>query len=106
MLDAPPARRLSDDRGLIRRDGKPDNLLRHLNRVTYVRAHAADLAKRLKLASVPEVQGLVVVDTPRPMIFVEANPPADARFVRRRDLPTIDWAPQRRGKHSGGKKSQ
>jgi hypothetical protein len=98
------ARRLSDYRGLMRRDGKPDNLLRHLERVSYIRAHATDLAKRLKLARVPEVHGLVVVDTPQPMIFVEAHPSADAHFVRRRDLPAIDWAPQQRSKRSGSKK--
>lgn len=87
------ARRLSDYRGQQRQDGKPDHLLRHLDRVGYVRAHAADLAKRLKLETVPEIHGLVVVDTPQPMIFVEANPSPDARFVRRRDLATVDWTP-------------
>jgi hypothetical protein len=87
------ARRLSDYRGQQRQDGKPDNLLRHLDRVGYVRAHAADLAKRLKLETLPEIHGLVVVDTPQPMIFVEANPSPDARFVRRRDLATLDWSP-------------
>jgi hypothetical protein len=88
------ARRLSDYRGQRRSNGKPDNLLRHLDRVAYVRAHAADLAKRMKLDAVPEVHGLVVVDTPQPMIFVEANPSPDARFVRRRDLTAVEWAPQ------------
>lgn len=87
------ARRLSDYRGKRRRDGKPDNLLRHLDRVAYVRAHVADLAKRLKLETVPEVYGLVVVDTPQPMIFVETNLSPDARFVRRRDLVSVDWSP-------------
>lgn len=87
------ARRLSDYRGLRRQNGKPDNLLRHLDRVAYVRAHAADLAKRLKLETVPEVHGLVVVDTPQPMIFVQANLSPDARFVRRRDLARVDWCP-------------
>lgn len=97
------ARRLSDYRGQPRSDGKPDNLLRHLDRVAYVRAHVADLAKRLKLDAVPQVHGLVVVDTPQPMIFVEANPSIDARFIRRRDLATIDWAPQSRGKQAAAR---
>jgi len=98
------ARRLSDYRGQQRHDGKPDNLLRHLDRVAYVRAHVTDLAKRLKLAIVPEVHGLVVVDTPQPMIFVEANLSPDARFVRRRDLASVDWSPAMpTGKRSGAR---
>ncbi len=97
------ARRLSDYRGL-KRGGKPDNLLRHLDRVAYVRAHAADLAKRMKLDAVPQVHGLVVVDTPQPMVFVEANPSPDARFIRRRDLATLDWAPQPRATRPQGKR--
>lgn len=100
------ARRLSDYRGQMRADGKPDNLLRHLDRVAYVRAHAADLAKRLKLNVVPQVHGLVVVDTPQPMIFIEANPSIDARFIRRRDLSTVDWAPQAKGKQPAQKRKR
>lgn len=98
------ARRLSDYRGQQRTNGKPDNLLRHLDRVAYVRAHAGDLAKRLKLDAVPQVHGLVVVDTPQPMNFVEANPSIDARFIRRRDLSAVDWAPQARGKQPAQKR--
>lgn len=98
------ARRLSDYRGQVRAGGKPDNLLRHLDRVAYVRTHAADLAKRLKLDAVPQVHGLVVVDTPQPMNFVEANPSIDARFVRRRDLPDVDWAAQPKGKQPAQKR--
>ena len=100
------ARRLSDYRGQLRAGGKPDNLLRHLDRVAYVRAHAADLAKRLKLDAVPQVHGLVVVDTPQPMIFVEANPSIDARFIRRRDLSAIDWAPQPRTKRDAARRKR
>jgi len=85
------ARRLSDYRGLKRSNGKPDNLLRHLDRVAYVRAHASDLAKRLKLSVTPEVHGLVVVDMPQPMVFVKSCLSPDAVFVRRVDIAGIDW---------------
>ena len=87
------ARRLSDYRGIKRRDQKPDNLLRHLDRVAYVRLNAEALANRMRLDTIPEVHGLVVVDTPQPMVFVEPHPSADARFVRRRDLAEVDWTP-------------
>ncbi len=85
------ARRLSDYRGLLRRDGKPDKLLRHLDRVAYIRKHAADLATRLKLPGIPEVHGLVVVNMPQPMVFVAVCPSHDARFVRCLDLSGVDW---------------
>lgn len=88
------ARRLSEYRGLPLPNGKPDNLLRHLNRVAYVRQHAADLVKRNNLPEVPEVHGLVIVDAPQPMTFVIASESKDARFVRADSLAEIDWTPQ------------
>ena len=88
------ARRLSEYRGLTLPNGKPDNLLRHLNRVAYVRQHAADLAKRNKLPEVPQVHGLVIVDVPQPMTFVIASESKDARFVRIDSVKEVDWAPQ------------
>ena len=89
------ARRLSEYRGLPLPNGKPDNLLRHLNRVAYVRQHAADLAKRNNLPGVPEVHGLVIVDVPQPMTFVIASESKDARFVQVDSLSELDWAPKR-----------
>ncbi|QTD57300.1 hypothetical protein [Parasphingorhabdus cellanae] len=86
------AKRLSEYRGLPLANGKPDNLLRHLNRVEYVRENAADLAKRNKLPAVPEVHGLVVVDVPQPMTFVTASDSPDARFVTVDALEEVDWS--------------
>ena len=88
-------RRLSEYRGLPLPNGKPDNLLRHLNRVAYVRQHAADLAKRNNLPDVPEVHGLVIVDVPQPMTFVIASESKDARFVQVGSLSELDWAPKK-----------
>lgn len=86
------AKRLSEYRGLSLANGKPDNLLRHLNRVEYVRENAADLAKRKKLPKVPKVHGLVVVDAPQPMTFVTATDSLDARFVTLDALEDVDWS--------------
>lgn len=86
------AKRLSEYRGLPLANGKPDNLLRHLNRVEYVRENAADLAKRNKLPAVPVVHGLVVVDVPQPMTFVTASDAIDARFVTIDMLAEVDWS--------------
>tara|TARA_Y100000815_G_scaffold274121_1_gene307271 strand:- start:20667 stop:24446 length:3780 start_codon:yes stop_codon:yes gene_type:complete len=86
------AKRLSEYRGLRLANGKPDNLLRHLNRVDFVRAHAADLAQRNKLPQTPSVHGLVVVDVPQPMTFVTASDALDARFVTVDSLSEFDWS--------------
>lgn len=88
------ARRLSEYRGLTLANGKPDNLLRHLDRVAYVRQHAADLAKRNNLSEIPEVHGLVIVDAPQPMTFVIGSKSEDARFVQVDALNEIDWTPK------------
>ncbi len=88
---AETARRLSEYRGLPLRSGKPDNLLRHLNRVAYIRRHAADLAKRNKLPDVPKVHGLVIVDVPQPMTFVAVCGSRDARFIMVDALSDLDW---------------
>lgn len=85
------AKRLSDYRGVPLKNGKPDNLLRHLNRVEYVRKHAADLARRNKLPTVPEVHGLVIVDVPQPMTFVIASDSPDARFALIDALDEVSW---------------
>jgi len=88
------ARRLSEYRGVPLPNGKPDNLLRHLNRVAYVRKHAGDLAKRNNFPEIPQVHGLVIVDVPQPMTFVIASESKDARFVTVDSLSEIDWAAQ------------
>lgn len=88
---AETARRLSEYRGVLRHDNKPDNLMRHLRRAAHIREHAEALARRYKLPTVPVVHGLVVVDSPQPMAFVETNPSPDATFVRLKDIFSVDW---------------
>ncbi|MES3106787.1 hypothetical protein [Sphingomonas aurantiaca] len=89
---AETTRRLSEYRGVPRHNGKPDNLMRHLNRVTYVRQHVAALARRYRLPTIPRVHGLVVVDSPQPMAFVETHPSSDAVFIRLRDIGNVNWS--------------
>jgi hypothetical protein len=61
---------LGDFRGELRADGKPDDLLRHLNRVDAIQAHPSELIRYigLNLTSAPE--GHVVFKNPVPMQFV------------------------------------
>jgi hypothetical protein len=60
---------LADFRGEIRPDGKPDRLKRHLERLDVLNAHAAEIAKELKLSSPMKLEGHLVFRNPVPMKF-------------------------------------
>lgn len=67
------AARMTEYKGVMLQDRhgkeKPDKMLRHLNRVRYLREHSALLGERLNLPSKPIVRGMMVVDAPQPMNF-------------------------------------
>lgn len=63
------AEQLSDFRGEIRTDGKPDHLRRHLDRLEVVRMYGERLARFLKLRSPAAIEGYVVFKNPVPMVF-------------------------------------
>jgi hypothetical protein len=60
---------LADFRGVIRTNGKPDLLKKHLDRVEVVTANAGIVAKRLKLAAPIRLEGHLVFKNPVPMRF-------------------------------------
>ncbi len=78
--EAEVAARMSEYRGKMRKGSRgqdrPDKMLRHLNRVRYLREHAARLGERLGLDGVPVVRSQMVVDAPQPMNFhmLEGDP--------------------------------
>jgi hypothetical protein len=86
------ARRLSEYQGKLTKKGKPDKLLRHLQRVAYIRNHASDLCGRLDLKTIPKVCGLVVVDAPQPMQQVTNDVGVDGTFVTLTDIARVPWA--------------
>lgn len=85
------ARRLSEYQGLTKANGKPDNLMKHLNRVDYVRKHASDLQSRFKLKQLPQVSGMVVVGSPQPMEMIAIKGGKDAVTVRKESLAQVPW---------------
>ena len=85
------ARRLSEYQGITKANGKPDSLMKHLNRVDYVRKHAADLKNRFKLPRVPHVSGMVVVGSPQPMEMIAIKGGKDAVTVRKESLSQVLW---------------
>lgn len=86
------ARRLSEYRGKLSPDGKPDKLLRHLRRVEYLRARAEALRGRLKLADVPKVSGVVIVHAPQPMEGLQAQQTGDGAVVMLSDIEKVPWS--------------
>ncbi|MBA4801053.1 MAG: hypothetical protein H2040_04265 [Euryhalocaulis sp.] len=64
---AETSRRLSDYLGKEKKPGKADNMLKHLNRVTYLQARSEALQKRFKLPEAPSVKGLMIVSAPQPL---------------------------------------
>lgn len=85
------ARRLSEYQGKTKSNGKPDNLMKHLTRVDYVRKHAIDLQKRFGLAEVPSVSGMIVVGSPQPMEMITIPGGKDAVTIRKDDLANVRW---------------
>lgn len=85
------ARRLSEYQGKPKTNGKPDNLMKHLTRVAYVRKHAVDLQKRFGLAKIPSVSGMIVVGSPQPMETIAIPGGKDAVTIRKDDLASVQW---------------
>jgi hypothetical protein len=85
------ARRLSSYRGVMLRNGKPDALMKHLQRVAYVRKHADALQKRLKLPVRPAIHGALVVSAPQPMQQLRREYSQDSTTVMLDDLASIPW---------------
>jgi len=63
------AEQLSDFRGEIRADGKPDHLKKHLNRLQVLNANRDAVSKSLKLESPIQVEGHLVFNNPVRMQF-------------------------------------
>ena len=85
------ARRLSEYQGKPKSNGKPDNLMKHLTRVEYVRKHVADLQKRFNRAKTPSVSGMVVMGSPQPMEMITIPGGKDAVTVRKDGLTMVPW---------------
>jgi hypothetical protein len=63
------AEQLSDFRGEVGRDGKPDLLLRHLNRVELISHHLTELAAYIGIKQPIKIESHLVFKNPVPMQF-------------------------------------
>ena len=63
------AAELSDFKGEIRSDGKPDHLKRHLNRMDVLNSESAAMSRSLKLRVPIQLEGHLVFKNPVPMKF-------------------------------------
>ncbi|WP_146002904.1 hypothetical protein [Telmatospirillum siberiense] len=63
------AEQLADFNGEVRENGKPDDLLKHLNRIDAIRNNLPDLIRLLKFTVAPAPEGQIVFRNPVPMQF-------------------------------------
>jgi hypothetical protein len=63
------AEQLSDYQGKTKRNGKPDDLLKHLNRMEVLRARRALLRKKLKIMGRMRIEGWIVFKHSVPMLY-------------------------------------
>ncbi|MCY1646648.1 hypothetical protein OVA11_06035 [Caulobacter sp. SL161] len=84
------ARRLASYQGKTNK-GKPDSLLRHLRRVTFLRENADGLCKQLGATQTPRVCGLVIARSLQPMTQLTSAFYDDARVALLDRLEEIPW---------------
>jgi hypothetical protein len=85
------ASRVSEYRGRVMKNGKPDKLLRHLQRVEYIRQHSAQLGKRLGLTATPTVHGVMIVNSPQPMQQLAGEYSQDSTVVMFDRIQSVPW---------------
>lgn len=67
--DGEVAEQLSDFRGQMRSNGKPDDLLKHLNRVELILEHKDNVTRYLQLNADPAIEGHLTFRNPVPMKY-------------------------------------
>ena len=67
--DGEVAEQLADFRGQLKSDGKPDYLLKHLNRVDLILGHTDNVARYLRLNNDPVIEGHLAFRNPVPMKY-------------------------------------
>jgi hypothetical protein len=67
--DGEIAEQLADFRGEMDSNGKPEDLLRHLNRIDVISQHIAEVKRYVKTQMAPPVESHLVLKNPVPMRF-------------------------------------
>jgi hypothetical protein len=83
------AEQLSDFRGEVRADGRPDHLRRHLDRIELLAEYKPALSKTLKLSSAIQIEGHLVFKNPVPMQFAWARMASKVRLSLFADLDRL-----------------
>ena len=84
------ARRLMSYRGESR-DGKADDMMKHLRRVAFVRSNAHLLVERFKLPETPRVCGVLIVNSPQPMQQLQRVSSADSTVIMLDKIGGVPW---------------
>lgn len=83
------AEQLSDYRGGIRRDGKPDDLCKHLNRLELLNARREILCKTLGVDESVQIEGWVVFRNPVPMLYTWKDIEPKTRIATFDDIDSL-----------------
>jgi len=63
------AEQLSDYRGQLKTNGKPDDLLKHLNRIKLLKARRKEFCKSIRVNEDTNIEGWVLFKNPVPMLY-------------------------------------
>ena len=81
------AEQLSDFRGKVRANGRPDLLLKHLRRVELLTSHADVLKSYLKLDKAPSIDSIMVFRNPVPMMWAWQQEPQKTKICFFKEIP-------------------
>jgi hypothetical protein len=84
------AEQLSDFKGEIKSNGKPDLLKKHLDRVELIKLYPAEVAKFLEVESINKIEGRIVFKNPVPMQFAWSQMKKNIPLFLFNELDAID----------------
>jgi hypothetical protein len=83
------AKQLSEFQGVSSDSGKPDRLLKHLNRIEIINKDLELLQKQLKLKSKPAVYGCLLFSEIVPMLYLDSGRIRGVVVLTKHDIPVI-----------------
>jgi len=83
------AEQLSDYRGRLKRNGKPDDLLKHLNRLDILTARKTALCKALGIDDGFEIEGWIFFKHPVPMLYARKKIERELQIATFEDVERV-----------------
>jgi len=83
------AEQLTDYRGRMKRNGKPDDLLKHLNRLEILTARSAALCRAIGIDDGIEIEGWILFRNPVPMLYAWKDLEAKTKIATFDDIENV-----------------